>query len=102
MISGLGITIMLRIAIALEKAETLWIILGKKPSGDSADRRQRVPLLCADCAFDEQSIRVVHFRSPIVRRTRLMFAAPEHAGERRKPEHLDRFAKKNTRFHFDG
>src|SRR6185437_11371994 len=93
------ILIVVEVAIALNEAEALRIGIDEGIGLHLRWIVERPPYALALARPKRQAVAVVDFGPPILATARIVLAVPEHAGERRDPQSLDRISREKIHVH---
>src|SRR6185437_2414497 len=93
------ILIVVEVAIALNEAEALRIGIVEGIGLHLRWIVERPPYALALARPKRQAVAVVDFGPPILATARIVLAVPEHAGERRDPQSLDRISREKIHVH---
>ena len=88
-----------KVAISLQQAKPAWVIEFKITDAQFFRIPQRTSQPSAGAGMHEESVRVMHFRAPILRWTGFFFAEEKHARQRRDAQFLYWLAKKQPGAH---
>ena len=89
MIVSLEILIVVEFAVALQQPEAARVFIGKRGDPHFVRVDERPPEPFAAAALQQEAVGIVHFRTEIPVRGPRVLTVPEHAGQRRQPDHLD-------------